>query len=50
MANATPQPLRRRRFDVSRVAQRQKGAIGSPYNMFRLATWHIAILCHRRMR
>ncbi len=36
MANASPAPLRRRRFDVSRVAQRQKGAIGSPYNMFRL--------------
>ena len=34
--NAVPQSLKRRRFDVSRVAERQKGAIGSPYNMFRL--------------
>ena len=31
-----PQSLERRKFDTFRIAQRQKGSIGSPYNMFNL--------------
>ncbi len=36
LAQAVPAPLDRRRADVARVAQRQKGALGAPYTMFRL--------------
>lgn len=38
-----PQSLERRRFDTLRIAQRQKGCIGAPYNMFRLYPFDINV-------
>ncbi len=38
---AIPQSTERRRFDVSRIAQRQKGCIGAPYTMFNLYPYDI---------
>jgi hydroxyacylglutathione hydrolase len=38
-----PQSLARRRFDMERIAQRQKGSIGAPYNMFRLYGYDIDV-------
>lgn len=38
---AIPQSLERRRFDTSRIAQRQKGCIGAPYTMFNLYPYDI---------
>ena len=36
-----PQSLARRRYDTECIAQRQKGSIGAPYNMFRLYAFDI---------
>lgn len=36
-----PQSLERRIYDTQRIAQRQKGSIGAPYNMFRLYGYDI---------
>ena len=36
MDQAAPAPLSRRRDSTARVAQRQKGSLGAPYNIFRL--------------
>lgn len=36
MGKPMPGSLERRRYDVRCIARRQKGSIGSPYNMFRL--------------
>ena len=38
-----PQSLERRKFDTLRIAQRQKGSIGSPYNMFNLYPFDIDV-------
>lgn len=38
-----PQSLERRVYDTERIAQRQKGAIGAPYNMFRLYGYDIEV-------
>ncbi len=35
-AEPIPQSLERRKFDVERIARRQKGCIGAPYTMFNL--------------
>lgn len=36
-----PQSFARRRYDTEHIAQRQKGSIGAPYNMFRLYAYDI---------
>lgn len=36
-----PQSLARRYYDTEHIAQRQKGCIGAPYNMFRLYAYDI---------
>jgi len=38
-----PQSVDRRRWDTERIAQRQKGCIGAPYNMFRLYGYDIDV-------
>ena len=38
-----PQALAKRRHDTLAIAQRQKGAIGSPYNMFRLYPYDLDV-------
>ena len=38
-----PQSLERRVYDTERIAQRQKGSIGAPYNMFRLYGYDINV-------
>lgn len=38
-----PQSLARRVYDTERIAQRQKGSIGAPYNMFRLYGYDINV-------
>ena len=39
--NPIPQSLERRKFDVERIAKRQKGCIGAPYTMFNLYPYDI---------
>ncbi len=36
-----PDALERRRYDTERIAQRQKGSIGAPYNLFNLYPYDI---------
>lgn len=38
-----PQSLARRVYDTEHIAQRQKGSIGAPYNMFRLYAYDINV-------
>lgn len=38
-----PQSLARRRWDTEHIAQRQKGSIGAPYNLFRLYGYDIDV-------
>lgn len=38
-----PQSLARRRYDTEHIAQRQKGSVGAPYNMFRLYPYDINV-------
>ena len=38
-----PDSLQRRRFDTERIAARQKGSIGAPYNMFHLYPFDIDV-------
>ncbi len=38
-----PQSLARRVYDTEHIAQRQKGCVGSPYNMFRLYGYDINV-------
>lgn len=33
----------RRRYDTEHIAQRQKGSIGAPYNMYRLYAYDIEV-------
>lgn len=43
MGKPMPQSLARRVYDTRCIAQRQKGAIGAPYNMFRLYGFDIDV-------
>lgn len=38
-----PDAVERRRYDTERIAQRQKGSIGAPYNMFNLYAFDIDV-------
>ena len=36
-----PQSIEKRRFDIQRIAKRQKGSIGAPFNMFNLSPFDL---------